>query len=86
LSWARVAGTGKDTKDVLLARQMGWDDRVYDSDGYTLKHAVLPEDVYTGRQIVFEQVEDRAEYQVKTRYRLSVTDSERAAMRVVLTA
>ena len=38
----------------MLARQMDWDGRVYDSDGFTLKHAVLLEDVYTGQRIEFD--------------------------------
>lgn len=41
ISWARIARLGMDMKDVLLARQIAWDGRVYDSDGFTLKHAVM---------------------------------------------
>jgi hypothetical protein len=72
LSWAPIAPIGKYVKDVLLARQMDWDGRVYDSDGFTIKHAVLPESPHTGRRIVFEQVEDRSEYQVQLDHMVSL--------------
>ena len=39
---------------------------------------MLPEDVYTGRQIVFEQVEDRAEYQVQLDHVVSLADAYRS--------
>jgi hypothetical protein len=78
LSWAPIAPIGKDVKDVLLARQMEWDGRVYDSDGFTLKHAVLPEDPYTGRRIVSEQVEDRSGYQVQLDHVVSLSDAFRS--------
>jgi len=75
LAWAKIARSGMDVKDVMLARQMDWDDRVYDSDGFTLKHAVLLEDVYTGQRIDFDQAEDRADYLIKLDHVVSLSDA-----------
>jgi len=75
LKWARIAGTSMDVKDVMLARQMNWEGRVYDSDGFTLKHAVLAEDMYTGLSMVFEQAADRSEFQIQLDHLVSLSDA-----------
>jgi hypothetical protein len=75
LSWARAGRSGMDVKDVLLARQMEPDGRVYDADGFTLRHAVLAEDPYTGRRIVFDQVEDRAAFKIELDHAVSLSDA-----------
>gem|GEM_PF-2737874 len=75
LKWARIAGTSMDVKDVMLARQMDWEGRVYDFDGFTLKHAVLSEDLYTGLPMVFEQAADSSEFQIQLDHVVSLSDA-----------
>ena len=43
--------------------------------GSRVKHAVLAEDVYTGKQMVFEQVEDRSEFQIQLDHVVSLSDA-----------
>jgi len=51
----RLLALVREGRLITLERQMNWEGRVYDSDGFTLKHAALAEDMYTGLSMVFEQ-------------------------------
>jgi hypothetical protein len=73
LAWRKLDARGLDTKDYVLARELT--DKVYDSDGFTLRYGLPPEDCYTGEPIEFRQAEDKANWRIELDHIVSLSDA-----------
>jgi hypothetical protein len=63
-----------DVKDMVLARDVDPVGKVYDSDGYTLREAVL-HDPYTGTDVDFRQVKDVADRKIDLDHVVALSDA-----------
>jgi hypothetical protein len=73
VSMPKFAQVGLDMKDYVLARDLV--EKVYDADGFTLRHARLRECPYSGVEVEFVQVEDKKDYRVHIDHVVAVADA-----------
>jgi len=74
LRWARIARLGMDVKDMTQDLDVDPEGKIYDSDGYTLRYAML-HDPYTGEDIEFRQVKDVKDRQIDLDHVVALSDA-----------
>jgi hypothetical protein len=73
IRWARFAGLGFDTKDLVFGRFLAGVE--FDPDWFTARRGLLAEDFYTGDPVEFAQAEDRKDWQIEIDHVVSLSDA-----------